>query len=227
MYIRCSNQFRDTQHLPHFLKANGQSSSSSDLASVTESDLRFAIDDLLRSKAVSKAPKTSAFSAALDGSQQSEFAFMQSPPVTAWPQATVTEVEQATASNAQTAAQLPVVDAPTAGGFDGLSKEFLSAMQDSLENLGYDLTRTNIIQELLNDASLPDTLLGYMSSMLGGIDTTLLREMIRQWKQALEQQLEQEKQAATKKQRPVWRCSVCGRYGCPVAPYIESYVEVD
>jgi predicted metal-binding protein len=38
--------------------------------------------------------------------------------------------------------------------------------------------------------------------------------------------MEQERELAKKKQRPVWRCAVCGRYGCPVAPYIERYEEV-
>ena len=43
----------------------------------------------------------------------------------------------------------------------------------------------------------------------------------------LQEQMEQEKELAKKKQAPVWRCAVCGRYGCPVAPYIESMIDVD
>jgi hypothetical protein len=57
-------------------------------------------------------------------------------------------------------------------------------------------------------------------------DPGLLREMVRQWQQAIEQQVQREQELRRKRQKPVWRCAVCGRYGCPVAPYIESYEEM-
>ena len=47
---------------------------------------------------------------------------------------------------------------------------------------------------------------------------------------ALEQDAERErekaKELAKKNQAPVWRCAACGRYGCGVAPYVESYQDV-
>ena len=46
---------------------------------------------------------------------------------------------------------------------------------------------------------------------------------------AIEQQkrIEEEIERKKRAQRPVWRCYQCGGYGCPVAPYIDSYQEVD
>lgn len=60
-----------------------------------------------------------------------------------------------------------------------------------------------------------------------GQDPSLLVDQVRMWQQALEEMLKQDQELKKKKQAPVWRCAACGRYGCPVAPYIESYIEVD
>lgn len=65
-----------------------------------------------------------------------------------------------------------------------------------------------------------------MSALGGKVDVGFLAEMVRRWQQALQEQMQQEMELAKKKQAPVWRCAVCGRYGCPVAPYIESYQEI-
>jgi hypothetical protein len=121
-------------------------------------------------------------------------------------------------------------EAAVVGGFGGLSPAFLTAMQDALEQAGYDLTSEDIMQELAGDDSLAD---GLVSKLLaapkatGVTDPLLLKEMVRQWQQAIQQQMELEKKLKPKKKRPVWRCAVCGRYGCPVAPYIESYQEFE
>lgn len=109
------------------------------------------------------------------------------------------------------------------GSFGGLSSQFLAGVQSSLEDLGYDLTSADIMQQLVGDTNLPETLLASLASVIGGVAGSVLREMVRQWQQALAEQLELEKELAKRKQIPVWRCAVCGRYGCPVAPYIESY----
>jgi hypothetical protein len=115
-------------------------------------------------------------------------------------------------------------------GFAGLSPEFLSAMQGALEQLGYDLTSEDAMEQLaggeVNTHALVRKLLE-AAPLTGVSNPLLLREMIRRWQEALQQQVEEDKEMRRKKQRPVWRCAVCGRYGCPVAPYIESYVEVD
>ena len=64
----------------------------------------------------------------------------------------------------------------------------------------------------------------------------LVKDLLTQWKNALQEALEQQKriegeiERKKRAQRPVWRCAACGRPsnpGCSVAPYIESYVDVD
>ena len=60
--------------------------------------------------------------------------------------------------------------------------------------------------------------------------------LIRQWRKALleaiEQQrrIEEEIERKKRSRRPVWRCAVCGRPskpGCPVAPYIYGFQDID
>eukprot|EP00983_Pelagomonas_calceolata_P042457 1138506-Pelagomonas_calceolata.AAC.17 len=58
------------------------------------------------------------------------------------------------------------------------------------------------------------------------VDPRLLPELVRQWQKAIQEQMQLEQECAKKKQVPVWRCAACGRYGCPVAPYIETYQEI-
>lgn len=113
------------------------------------------------------------------------------------------------------------------GGFGKLSMEFLSGVQKGLESLGYDLTRADVMQQILSDPTLPAQLLNLMTNTMGGVSTEELKEMIRQWGVAVAEQQRQEAEAKTKKQRPIWKCAVCGRYGCPVAPYIEGYEEFE
>lgn len=110
-----------------------------------------------------------------------------------------------------------------AGSFGGLDIQFLKNMQSGLESLGYNLTSSDIMQQLSADETLPAALLPLFQS--AGGEPLVLIEQVRQWQQAIREQIEQEKELAKKRQRPVWRCAVCGRYGCPVAPYIESYQE--
>lgn len=116
--------------------------------------------------------------------------------------------------------QPPTMKPP--GGFGGLSNEFLSDMQAALEALEYDLSSADIMQQLAGDPDLADKLL----PLLKGPSAAVVMEWVKQWQRAIEEQLEQERELAKKQQRPVWRCAVCGRYGCPVAPYIERYEEI-
>jgi hypothetical protein len=78
---------------------------------------------------------------------------------------------------------------------------------------------------LAGDASLAQKLVPLLTA--SGMSPAVAAEKVRVWQQAVQEMLELEKLLARTKQRPVWRCAVCGRYGCPVAPYIESYQEFD
>lgn len=128
--------------------------------------------------------------------------------------------------------QQPGLGSDTSGaeGFGGLSAEFLGAMQVSLEELGYDLTSPQSVQTLAEDPGLPNALVDTLAAKLAGAGISkkpaVVSEMARRWQRELQRQMKQEKELARKGRRPVWRCGVCGRYGCPVAPYIERYEDV-
>ena len=64
----------------------------------------------------------------------------------------------------------------------------------------------------------------------------LVKDLITQWKNALKEAMEQQKrieeeiERKKRTRRPVWKCRVCGRPsnpGCPVAPYIAYYIDVE
>ena len=121
-------------------------------------------------------------------------------------------------------------EAVQGSGFAGLSRGFLTAMQSALEQMGHDLTSADAMEQLAGGNFKAHALVRKLleaAPATGVSNPLLLRELIRQWQEALQQQLQQDKEMRKKKKRPVWRCAACGRYGCPVAPYIESYQEVD
>ncbi len=111
--------------------------------------------------------------------------------------------------------------------FGGLDPSFLTAMQEALEELGADLSSLDGVQGLAGDPGLGQRLLPLLAPRLGsGVAAAVAREMVRQWQVMMQQRMEEERELARKRQRPVWRCGACGRYGCPVAPYIERYEEL-
>lgn len=118
-----------------------------------------------------------------------------------------------------------VTNAETPGSFGNLPLGFLQDVQAALEGLGFDLTSADSMQALANDGNITAKLLPLLTA--NGTSPEVLKEQIRQWQQAIQEQIEQEQKLKAKGQRPVWICAVCGRYGCPVAPYIERYEEVD
>ncbi|KAJ9507979.1 hypothetical protein QJQ45_021314 [Haematococcus lacustris] len=118
--------------------------------------------------------------------------------------------------------------ADVASAFDRLGPEFLADLQGALEQQGHDLSNEALVQRLAGDGSLPDALLPLLARSDGSArKLAMLREMVRQWQWAVQQQMELQRKLAKKGKRPVWRCAVCGRYDCSFAPYIESYEEVD
>ncbi len=210
-------------------------------AAVTAADLQRSLQDLLASKAT---PEPDPAAAAAAGAAQrfggglamaTEQAHARAPappqvrlaePVAA--PAVVEAVVEAVEKEEEQPAAAAAAGPP--GSFGGLGLPFLRAVQDELELLGYDLTSADAMQQLARASSLPEDLLpGLMGSAAatGVADPEALLDMARQWQRAIEQQLQKDLELRRKKQQPVWRCAVCGRYGCPVAPYIEGYQEVD
>lgn len=110
--------------------------------------------------------------------------------------------------------------------FGGLSTEFLTAMQQTLEAAHFDLTSPNSMEQLAEDPQLAlkvqEVLARDVVSLKSASPKTIV-DMIWRWQSALKEQLQEEKEMVKKKRRPVWRCRICGRYGCPVSPYVERY----
>jgi hypothetical protein len=142
------------------------------------------------------------------------------------PQAAVqTEARQEAEKEAEEEAA-PVAAAAPPGSFGGLSMPFLRVVQEELEVQGFDLASADIMQQLASAATLPEDLLpGLMGAgaATGVTDPEVLLSLVRQWQRAIEQHMKLEMETKRKKQRPVWRCEACGRYVCPVAPYIKRY----
>lgn len=139
--------------------------------------------------------------------------------------AAATAVEETGVEDSKVAPPDPAASDP---GFGGLSHAFLGDMQSALESLGYDLTSESAMEQLSKDSSLGEKVLpALMGAGGGGKDAATLLELVRRWQEALERQVEADREAKRKKQVPVWRCAVCGRYGCPVAPDIESFWEME
>lgn len=194
-------------------------------------DLEAALEDLLASKATSSPPPSELLTAE-SGQQLLAAALQQAtpppPPVLATSQQRATAPPAAQAGEAEAASPeaVPPTASDTPASFGGLSNAFLKAMQASLEQQGHDLTSSAVMSQLAADPSLPAALLSSLAGIMGGADPAWLAELVRQWQRAIQQQMELEQELAKKQQRPVWRCAACGRYGCPVAPYIERYEEV-
>lgn len=201
------------------------------------SDLQSSLRSFLASKAPAKAspstPSTQVLGGGLSPWEGIQLApqFAEVPP----PPAAAVKTDAATAAAAAAAVEaaeqvdsteeMETVPAAGAGGFGNLPLEFLQDVQTALESLGFDLTSADAMQQLAGDPSLVDKLLPLLTAC--GASPAVVTERLRQWQQAMQEQMEVERQLKAKKQRPVWRCAACGRYGCPVAPYIESYREVD
>lgn len=70
-----------------------------------------------------------------------------------------------------------------------------------MESLGYDLTSADSMLQLAGDASLAERLLPLLTA--DGTSSAIVTERIRQWQQAIQQQIELEKQLKAKQQQPV------------------------
>ncbi|KAG1673297.1 hypothetical protein FOA52_002577 [Chlamydomonas sp. UWO 241] len=113
------------------------------------------------------------------------------------------------------------------GDFGGLGQEFLAGLQGVLETMGYNLSSQSEMAKLADDVSLPGLLAYSMIGVGGAADIEASTKMVVRWQAALKEQVATDEETKERKQRPVWRCAACGRYGCLVAPYIERMEEVD
>jgi hypothetical protein len=201
----------------------GGSGTEADVA--TDEDLRAGLKELLADKATTHRPAAASDAAAelwrsLPVATATAQPPTQPPPAAAPPVVVTAPTEMATEPEPQKQAQPP-------GDFNGLDPGFLSQVQDALTALGYDLSSFDAAAALAGDPNLPASLLPLLLPPgASAADAAQLTERLRQWQAMLAQRMEEEKEAARRSQRPVWRCAVCGRYGCPVAPYIERYEEV-
>eukprot|EP00198_Chlamydomonas_reinhardtii_P002822 XP_001692158.1 predicted protein [Chlamydomonas reinhardtii] len=184
-------------------------------------DLRVALDSILQDKVQSqRQPPEKKVTAALGGvvstppggsdaadlqkdNTEDAWAQMQFTPATAAPPPPrmappAVVIEEVHEEEASAAAAQPD---NSSGGFAGLPPGFLTAMQDALESLGYDLSSMDIAAALAADPTLADKL----PPLLSGWEPALVLQMIKKWQEALAKQLEQEREAAKRRQRPVWR----------------------
>lgn len=236
----------------HVVVCVSSQGAGSDSGTVTVADLSTALDSYLTTKRPTAASATSSTPAdtvinwdtaggmfgapAMPSAQPAPAA---APPATATAVDTSPTIATDTATATADTTEWEVVDDPAAPGeskateggqdtWSALDSGFLSAMQDALEALGYDLSSMDIVGTLAGDASLTHRLMPLLMQALGqGMQPDMLRDMVRQWQEKIKEQMEVERKRAQKGKRPVWRCAACGRYGCPVAPYIEREEEYD
>jgi rubrerythrin len=103
--------------------------------------------------------------------------------------------------------------------FAGFDRNFLSDIQGALEEMGVDVGDMEKIA--IFDIQ---KLFSKFGSQFG---------LVKQWqnkiREAWEQAKRMEEELAQKQRakRPKWRCAICGRPFCRVAPYIEGYEDVE
>lgn len=118
-----------------------------------------------------------------------------------------------------------VVDAPIvkSSNNDGSDAHRLAPLQGALESLGYqfnDMTDVRFLAAIdLNSETGRE-----LMTRLRGISATAAA-LLADYQRYVQEQLELERLAAIKRQRPTWICRVCGRRGCNFAPYIDGYEE--
>ena len=124
-------------------------------------------------------------------------------------------------------------DLTTDDGADDINN-FKDIPKDFLD----DLTDIFDIQNITNFQAAVDFDTDILTNQLvaKGRKNELVQHLMRQWRKAMLEVIEKEKQIeaeiARKKlsRRPVWHCRACGRPskpGCTVAPYISGYKDVD
>eukprot|EP00884_Botryococcus_braunii_P010997 jgi/Botrbrau1/1989/Bobra.0052s0031.1 len=136
------------------------------------------------------------------------------------------DMETATADETEVDEKEVKKTLPDVPSFGGLPNDFLEALTTAIQRLGHDTSSFGAMAKLAQDPGFNLDVLDSLGGLVSGYEAEILKEMVRQWQEAYKKAVEEQKALAKKKLCPVWRCAVCGRYGCQVAPYIESYVEM-
>ena len=102
-----------------------------------------------------------------------------------------------------------------------MSKKVLQAIQDTLEeDMGVDIQDWDDVHENADKVD-PNKV-----AERAGIEPEVAKKTVNKWIERMKGAYKQKMDAEKKNRRPRWRCAVCGRLGCPVAPYIDGYDEV-
>lgn len=114
---------------------------------------------------------------------------------------------------------------------DDVKNHFLDIPIDFLEDLTENMEQLNITdpQDAVNfDIDI------LSKKLIGkGRQNDLVLDLLRQWRKAMLEAIEQQKRIEEeiarkiRSRRPVWRCAACGSPGCPFAPYIYGYQDID
>ena len=119
-----------------------------------------------------------------------------------------------------------VEDGEVANHFESIPTEFLLEIQTVLLDHGVDIS--NSLDVVNFDVEVLEH-----SLVLKGHRADLVRDFLTQWKKAIDNQIEQQRRIEVeieekkRAQQPRWRCAICGRAGCQVAPYIEGYDTIE
>jgi hypothetical protein len=141
----------------------------------------------------------------------------------------VVHKDAAKAQDAEAALPSETPAAQSVDAFEQLPRDVLEKLQTAVAQSGVDSNDSEAMMRLANDPSAASALARKLNPT-NASELQKLTEVVRQWQLILKRQLEMiqesKKKMAAKKRRPVWRCNACGRYGCNVAPYIESYQDI-
>lgn len=148
-------------------------------------------------------------------------------PMTAAPQASQSATAMATRAAIEVKQQAreeeeeeEIVESQGGAASPELPREFLIRLQAALDSRG--LTSEEEVAALAGADRLPDDVLAELGDL-----KDLATVWQADWREKQKERERLAEQMRRKRQKPVWRCAACGRYGCPVAPYVESYQEVD
>jgi rubrerythrin len=181
---------------------------------VTLQDLELSLEDFLRSKKQATPSAASARGLPLPVPAPAP---MASASATATSTAPALEARPISAMASEVEERIDGAEGGPAG--NAFPPEFLSRLQRALD-----------ARRILSEADLEQLLEGPIPTDLMaelGEFADIMPKWEADWREKQKERQRLEMLAKQKQQRPVWRCAACGRYGCPVAPYIERMEEFE